>query len=134
MPYMLIRESDRLEDLMSRTGGYGTTGYDPAKPWDFLWKLAADNNESQKSRWWYREFERKTPIVLDKGIGRFIEGDARVAATPRDHFATTHNAVHASAQDRGGVAYGNSGGNDTKRGGGGGGRSSACSKDVCARC
>ena len=32
MPYMLIRESDRLEDLMGRIGGYGSTGYDPAKP------------------------------------------------------------------------------------------------------
>ena len=42
MPYMSIRESDRLEEIMANTGGYGSTGYSPAKPWDYLWKLAAD--------------------------------------------------------------------------------------------
>ena len=57
----------------------GTTEYDPAKPWDFLWKLAGDKTDGQESRWWYREFERKIPIIKERGVINFVEGDARIA-------------------------------------------------------
>ncbi|MCH1521551.1 MAG: hypothetical protein L7T80_01840 [Arenicellales bacterium] len=118
MPYMSIRESDRLEEIMANTGGYGTTGYNPAKPWDYLWRLAADRNQTQESAWWYREFERKIPIVLKKGVEQFIEGDAKVAATLNDHFASTYHPVNAAERGRSVTEYTD---NSGKRGGGGGG-------------
>jgi len=122
MPFMAIRESDKLEAALARQS---TTEYDPAKPWDHIWRMAADASDNQESRWWYREFERKIPILLEQGVGVFIGGDARVASSPSGHFATTHNATNIIDKERPDTTYGTvgggGGGKKTKRSGGGGG-------------
>ena len=85
-----MRESDRLEIAMKNGT---TTEYNADKPWGYLWKLAADRDESQEPRWWYREFERKcTPDT--QVTTKLIDGDARVAASPAAHFASTHNPTN----------------------------------------
>ena len=118
MPAMAMRESDRLEDAMQRGS---TTEYDSDKPWDFLWKLAASRDESQESRWWYREFERKcTPATAV--TSRLIDGDARIATSPANHFASSHNPVNMNERGNGAPAGGGGapgGGGKKPRGGGG---------------
>ena len=61
MGVMAMRESERLDGAILRGC---TTDYDPAKPWDCLWRMAVDINDSQESRWWYRNFERRIPMFL----------------------------------------------------------------------
>jgi len=117
---MAIRESDRLEAALLKDT---TTDYSPDKPWDHLWHMATDTSDSQESRWWYREFERKIPMLLDQGMVKFIGGDARISSTPDGHFATTHNAVNVSDKDRAETSFGGGGGGGKKRTGGGGGKS-----------
>ena len=58
-------------------------------------------------------------MIMDRGVSKFVDGDARVAENRSDHFASTHTAVNASEQGRGSNEYGVSAG---KRGGGGGGK------------
>ena len=120
LPYMAIRESDKLEAALMKDS---TTDYNPLKPWGFLWRLAVDTNDTQESRWWYREFERKIPMLLDQGMAKFIGGDARISSTPDGHFATTHNAVNVSDKERADTSFGGGGGGGKKRTGGGGGKS-----------
>ena len=117
MPAMAMRESDRLEEAMKRQQ---TTEYNADKPWEYLWKLAADDSGSQESFWWYREFERKSSIPDAHAGSRNIDGDARVAASIHDHFATSHNATN-TAEHRGDTGGGNGGGGGKRRNNNGGG-------------
>jgi len=112
LPYMSIRESDLLDAAIIK----GTsTDFDTNKPWDHLWHIA-----SSESTWWYREFERKIPMLLDQGMGRFIGGDARVSSNVDGHFATSHNATNIIDRVRADTSYGGGGGNGKKKSGGGG--------------
>jgi hypothetical protein len=117
MTFMAMRESDRMDLALALNQ---TTEYNPAKPWDFLWKMAVDINDSQESRWWYRNFERRIPMFLEQGAGGFIDGDARVAASLDGHFATTHNSVNQVDRNRPDSLYGagGGGGGNKQRGGG----------------
>ena len=116
---MSMRESDRLDAALLL---HGNTEYNPDKPWDYLWRIAVDTADSQESRWLYREFERKIPMLLEQGMGNFIDGDARISASASGHFATTHNAVNVSDRDRTDTSYGAGvGGGGKKRTGGGNG-------------
>ena len=75
---------------MANTGGFGTTGYNPAKPWDYLWRLASDRNQTQESAWWYREFERKIPIVLKKRW-KFLRHERTFYEKAEKGMNSTHN-------------------------------------------
>ena len=119
---MSMRESDRLDAAIALNG---STEYNPDKPWDYLWKIAVNTDDSQESRWWYREFERRIPMLIEQGMANFIDGDARVSATSGGHFATSHNAVDMAERARTDTSYvaGGGGGGKKKTGGGGGGNS-----------
>jgi hypothetical protein len=118
LPYMSIRESERLDAALLKNS---ITDFVPSKPWDYLWRIAVDTADSQESRWWYKEFERKIPMLMTHGMGRFIGGDARVASAPDGHFASTHNAVNVTDKDRSDTSYGGGGGGGKKKSGGSGG-------------
>ena len=55
--------------------------------------MAADASDNQESRWWYREFERKIPILLEQGVGGFIGGDARKLVNSYALLSTPVTAV-----------------------------------------
>jgi len=113
MPFMAIRESDRLDAAMA-VGG--TTAYLPSKPWDHLWQMAVNTEDGPEARWWYKNFERRLGPVA---AAREISGDARIATSAGGHFATTHNAVNVVDQDRSGTSFGSNGDGGRKPGGGG---------------
>jgi len=113
LPFMAIRESDRLDAAMA-VGG--TTAYLPSKPWDHLWQMAVNTEDGPEARWWYKNFERRLGPVA---AAREISGDARIATSAGGHFATTHNAVNAIEMQRTGTVFGSGGDGGAKQGGGG---------------
>jgi hypothetical protein len=100
----------RKRTVICRNRHNSTTDYNPEKPWGYLWKISVCTDDCQETRWWYREFERKIPMLLEQGVGNFIEGDARVSATLGGHFASTHNVVNVGDKSRSDITYGTGGG------------------------
>ena len=52
LPYMAIRESDKLDAALVSGA---TTLYVTSKPWGHLWKMACDTEEGPEARWWYTD-------------------------------------------------------------------------------
>ena len=92
MPFMAIRESDRLDAAMA-VGG--TTAYLPSKPWDHLWQMAVNTDDGPEARWWYKNFESKTLLVVTgvSPLDRYLDGDATISSSHAEHLATSATAT-----------------------------------------
>ena len=107
--------------------------YNPAKPWAWLFRLAADTQSPSTSEWawWHTNFERIANVIAcnAQSVDAHLGGDAPVASDPRQHFAS-HPAVEVheppvysrppKAHRNGGGGGSGSGGGGKQHGGGGG--------------
>ena len=73
--------------------------YNPAKPWDYCFKMAIFDDSPTSRRYWkkYVEIPCNAVNYNNHKVARYIQDDCKIAPTPEEHLAT------------GGLAFDNSG-------------------------
>jgi hypothetical protein len=94
--------NDDLDEAIARGG---THPFDPARPWEYIFKMATEGGASE-AKYWHINIEEPCVLIIAGrySTAEFLEGDAPVCAASSAHIATAGTPGSYVVADNGGSA------------------------------